>query len=62
LGGKGKMKFTVEQIRAGIERHKRLLSEHRASFRLSLAKYSEDRIRELEAELSRAEPEAKAAS
>lgn len=51
------MKFTLEQIRSGIKRHKRLAEEYQKAFRFSLAKFSENRVRELEAELSRAEPE-----
>lgn len=49
------MKFTAEQLRKGIERQRRLAAEYKASLRLALAKFYENRVKELEAELIQAE-------
>lgn len=49
------MKFTAEQLRKGIERQRRLAIEYRSTLRLALAKFYENRAKELEAELLQAE-------
>ncbi len=46
------IKFTKEQLIKGIANAKREAKEYRASLRLALAKHYEDRVKELEAQLT----------
>ena len=46
------IKFTKEQLVRGINRQKELAKQYRATLRLALAKHYEDRVKELEAQLT----------
>jgi len=46
------IKFTKEQLIKGIANAKQKAQEYRASLRLALAKHYEDRVKELEAQLT----------
>jgi hypothetical protein len=46
------IKFTKEQLVKGIARQKELAKQYKATFRLALAKFYENRVKELEAQLT----------